>query len=135
MRVQIFFDPDENRTHQEFGAECDINNIMAKYQRTGLVDHVAKHGLHYGDFPAMDFREALEFLDEAQQMFDELPSTVRRHFDNDPAAFLEFVQDPENKDKVVELLGESPRPVPSESSIVKTSETTDNKPVSEGKSD
>lgn len=113
-RVQIEFDAESNRTHGEFRQECNINNIMKKYQRSGFVDHVAKHGPRYGEFPAMDFREALEFLQESQEMFDELPSEVRREFDNDPAAFLEYVQDPANMERLGEwgFLDEPPATAP-----------------------
>ena len=35
--------------------------------------------------------------------FDDLPAKVRREFDNDPFKFLEFVEDPENVERMAEL--------------------------------
>ena len=36
-------------------------------------------------------------------MFEDLPSKARTEFNNDPGTFLDFVQDPENKDKLYDL--------------------------------
>lgn len=119
-KVEINFDPDEGMTRQEFEAECNINNIMAKYQRTGVVDHITKHAPEYGDYDPIDFQTALNTIKEGEEMFAELPSSARKYFDNDPATFMTFVQDPNNIDKLVELglaskpahTPETPDPVP-----------------------
>lgn len=100
-RVVSFSGP--GRTKQSFKDECDINNIMRKYQKTGLVEAVNKHQARYGDVPAMDFREAVENLRLADEMFMDMPSNVRKRFDNDPGEFLAFVQDPANRDEAIEL--------------------------------
>lgn len=103
LRYITFIDPEGDQARQEMKAECDINNIMAKYQRTGVLDHIKSHGLHYGDYEATDFQQAMELLANAQAMFDELPSKARKHFKNDPAEFLSFINDPNNADLMVEL--------------------------------
>jgi len=36
-------------------------------------------------------------------MFNDLPSSIRSRFGNDPAAFLDFVQDENNADEMVKL--------------------------------
>lgn len=101
-----------SRTKQSMAAECDINNIMAKFVRVGAIDHFAKHGPQYGFFPAMDFRESLEAIRKAQAMFDDLPSKTRAYFYNDPAKFLEFVQNKDNLPKMRELGLCKPEDVP-----------------------
>jgi len=90
-------------TKQSFTKECDINNIMAKYQKTGAIEHVNKHEASYGFATSIDFQEALEIIRTGQTMFDELPSSIRTKFDNDPAKFLDFVQDENNQAEMVEL--------------------------------
>lgn len=90
-------------TKQSFTAECDINNIMRKYQKTGAIDHVNKHEASYGYATSDDFQSALETIRTGQTMFDELPSSIRTKFDNDPAKFLDFVQDQNNAGEMVEL--------------------------------
>ena len=40
----------ESMTQQQFQAECDVNNILAKYKKTGQISHLAKHNGNFGDF-------------------------------------------------------------------------------------
>lgn len=91
------------RTKQSFREECDINNIMKKFQVTGLVNAVNKHQPQYGDVTGVDFQSAMTTIVKAEQMFGDLPSSVRKRFQNDPAEFLSFVNDPENRDEAVRL--------------------------------
>lgn len=92
-------------TQQHFKAECDINVIMARYEQTGLlVDPlIAGQGGtplfdDFSDLP--DLMTAQNKLIEAQQLFESLPSRIRKDFDNDPVAFVEFCQNPDNEDKL-----------------------------------
>lgn len=103
------------RTKQSFKAECDINNIMAKFGRTGAVAHVNRYSGRYGLFAPIDFRDAMETVRQASEMFDALPAKLRARFSNDPAVFLEFVQDKENLPELRKLglaMAEKPAPVP-----------------------
>lgn len=109
------------KTKQSFKAEADINNIMAKYQKTGLLEAVNKIQPQYGDVVGLDFQTAMEQINLAQSMFDELPSTVRKRFRNDPADFVDFVSDPANADEA-ERLGLIKRPEPVEKPPVAASE-------------
>lgn len=93
-----------SRTHQSFKDECDVNNIMARYAKTGVLDHVRRSAPVYGDFVEVaDYHTALNVMIEAQDMFDALPAKVRRRFNNDPAELMEFVHDPENSDEAHKL--------------------------------
>lgn len=98
-KVSIIF-PDKGRTKQAFKAECDINQIMAKFQKTGLIEHGNAHGANYGDATSLDFREAMNLVIDAQDMFNDLPSSTRKRFSNDPAEFLDFVQNPDNAEEL-----------------------------------
>ncbi len=91
------------RTKQSMRDECDINLIMARFQTTGAVTHFAKHGGDYGFAPGIDFHAAMNIVTRAEQMFDDLPSSVRNKFHSDPAEFLDFVQDPTNAAEMIEL--------------------------------
>lgn len=92
-----------SRTKQSFKAECDINNIMAKYQKTGSLAHAQQHQGEYGFASAVSFHEAMNIVTQAEQMFASLPSTLRNRFSNDPGAYLDFVQNPDNEDEMREL--------------------------------
>lgn len=101
-RVQVHFEG-RGRTKQAMRKECDINVIMAKYAKTGLVNHFSRYGGDYGFASSVSFHEAMNVVTKADQMFDDLPSKVRRRFNGDPASFLDFVQDPENAEEMIEL--------------------------------
>ncbi|AXL15302.1 internal scaffolding protein [Microviridae sp.] len=99
----IKFDPSTSMTKQSFRDECDINKIMAKFQRTGAIDHFAKHAPQYGDATAIELQDALNVVANANTMFEELPATIRKKFENDPQQFLDFVQDEGNAAEMIEL--------------------------------
>lgn len=102
VRVQVDCSKD-GVTKQEFQKDCDINRIMAKYQKTGVINHLSKWGEQYGEVPATDLMEAYLISERAGEMFRELPSSLRNKFEGDPVKFLQFVQDPENVGELGEL--------------------------------
>jgi len=103
MRVSKTF-TQKSRTQQSFKDECNINNIMAKYERSGIIDHVSQYQGQYGNFIGYpDYQEAMTAISQANQMFATLPASIRDRFRNDPEAFLNFAQDPDNIDELREL--------------------------------
>lgn len=100
-RVRISF-ASEGRTRQSCLEECDINLIMAKFQKTGAISHFSKHEARYGFAEGVEFHEAMNIVREGDSMFAELPSLLRARFEN-PAAFLDFVQDEANAEEMVKL--------------------------------
>lgn len=96
---KLFHQP--SRAKQSMADECNINNIMAKYKLSGMVDHVNQHQGSYGDFTgSQTYSESLQQIINAQEAFDSLPATVRKQFQNNPAAFLEFAENPENENEM-----------------------------------
>lgn len=94
----------KTRTQQNSKAECDINNIMRKYQATGQLPSMIKNNPRYGDFSNVpDYQGAMETVLLAQHQFEALPSRLRERFYNDPARFLEFVSNKENVSEMVKL--------------------------------
>lgn len=94
----------ESRTKQEFQEECDINRIMAQYQRTGVLP-VDPYGWEprYMDCTGLDYQVAMETVAYANSMFQSLSSKIRDRFDNDPQKFLEFAQDPAHQEEMIEM--------------------------------
>lgn len=93
-----------SRTKQAFKAECDINTIMKRFERDGLLTHVAKFDGQYGDFTgAPEYHDAWNKILAADSMFLSLPAALRARFENDPGVFLEFVGNPANKQEMVAL--------------------------------
>lgn len=95
----------KSRTHQSMSPECDINSIMKKYERTGILEHRNTFEGQYGDFTdaPSDYHESMNSVIAANEMFDTLPAKVRRRFHNDPGAFIDFVGNPDNQDEMIKL--------------------------------
>lgn len=91
-------------TKQAFKKDCDINYIMAKYEKTGVIEHVARYNGQYGDFGDVeDYQTSLNKVIAADEMFMTLPANVRKRFGNNPGEFLDFVSDEANIDEMVAL--------------------------------
>lgn len=104
------------RTKQSFKAECDINAIMKRYEKSGVIAHVNRYQGKYGDFGnGLDYHEAMSRVVSAQQMFNSLNSTIRTRFSNSPELFLSFVSDSKNIPEMREL-GLLPKEVAPEAS-------------------
>lgn len=112
-RVQIFFE-DPSLTKQSMKDDCDINNILKKFNKTGQLPDLIKTNPKFGDFAdTLDYQESLNLVIHAQTQFEALSAAVRKRFHNDPAEFLEFVQDAKNAEEMVSLGLASKRPVAS----------------------
>lgn len=102
-----FKNDEPSLTQQHFKDEADINNIMARYQKTGvLVDPLTQTTRKpmFDDFSELgDFRDHQQAVIDAQEMFMELPSRLRARFANDPAELLQWLSDPANKEEAIEL--------------------------------
>lgn len=100
----IDYSATESRTKQSFKDECDVNNIMAKYKKTGILPQVIKKNPEYGDFSnPVDFLESMDTVAKAQQQFEGLPAQMRERFENDPYKFLEFCSKKENREEMASL--------------------------------
>lgn len=94
----------DSRTKQSFRDESDINNIMDKYMKTGVMDYVKENPGQYIDLPdVMDYQNSMNLVIAAGEAFDGLPGTVRKRFENNAVQFLEFMHDPDMMEESVEL--------------------------------
>ncbi len=107
-RVRVSFGDDPGRARQSMRDECDINKIMAKYQKTGAIDHFSRHAPQYDFADSIEFHDAMNIVTEGNRMFADLPSSLRSRFEN-PGEFLDFVQDEGNAEEMVELGLRAPR--------------------------
>lgn len=111
--VSISFPENSPYTKQEFKDECDINIILAQYQHTGEIPNLNERQGQFLDCTGMDYTDHMHAIIEANKLFADLPSKVRSRFNNDPAAFLDFVHDSNNVDEMrsLGLLRPVPPPV------------------------
>ena len=95
-------------TERHHAKTCNINAIMAKYNKTGLVDHINRHEARYGDVSGADFQRAQNLIAEQKTIFHELPAAVRAAYDNDPAIYLDEVLTEEGQERHAALLDPDP---------------------------
>lgn len=101
----VFEEP--SLTDQSQYKDTDINNIVRRYQTTGLLDSpgsVPFETLQYGDATLLpDYQTALDLVNNVQEEFSSLPSEIRDKFGHDPMQLLEALQDPTKKEMLQDI--------------------------------
>lgn len=116
-----------SQTKQCFRDSVNINTIMAKAKRTGILPIKTDNGV-FGDYSnVVDYRDCLDKIMNIEALFLRLPAAVRNKFQNDPGALLSFLQDPKNEDEARKL--GLLRPLTDEERIARGEMTADGKPV------
>lgn len=91
----IVFDQ-PSQTLQSFKDDADINCIIARFENTGvLVDPTVpvSRTPQFGDYSEMpSYQEAQNVIVAANNAFNSLASNIRERFNNDPAAYFDFVR-------------------------------------------
>lgn len=91
-------------TEQAHATDSDINVIMLRYQKTGVLPQGNGGTLVFGDLSDVPtYLEAQIILANANESFAQLPANVRERFMNDPSKFLAFMEDDSNYDEAVKL--------------------------------
>ncbi len=96
-------------TKQSFKQEVDMNNIIARHVKRGGVPPLPPD-LSFGFAPPYSFHEAMNLIREADNYFDQVPSELRNRFRNDPGLFIDFIENPDNRDELMDM-GLIDRPV------------------------
>ncbi len=87
---------DDGRTKLCHQDECDINKIMARFEKTQTISHLSKYEGVYADFSDFDFHEQTRKLTRGREIFDDLSAELRQEFGQNPARFFAYVNDPAN---------------------------------------
>ncbi len=104
-RPHALYCEDASRAQQQFKDGCDINVILRKYAATGILPGRRNEANYLDETPlsGLDYKAALDRIQEADRAFDELPAALRAEFQNQPANLLGFLDDPDNLDRAAEL--------------------------------
>lgn len=115
MRFKTIFDTYEEKqgiifkeptmTIQSEKDNCDINVIMNRYATCGTPLPYRTDGVQpvYADVSELgDYMENFQRCKQAEEMFNNLPSALRKELDNNPANLLPFIQDEKNKERCYE---------------------------------
>ena len=103
LRVQTI-NSKTTRTQQQHKDECDVNQIIAKYKKTGLITHLNKNPGAYSDLTDIpSYTEALQTIITASDAFNALPSDFRYELHNDPQELINFLKNPANDERAIKL--------------------------------
>lgn len=82
-----------------------IDYYLKRYTATGILGDPARAAqAQYGDFTSVPtYQEAQNLIARTTETFEALPSDLRDRFSNDPAVFLDFVNDEKNVDECIRL--------------------------------
>lgn len=99
------------RTQQHLKEKVNVNSIIAKYRKTGLIDHVRKNPGVYLELTELpDYQTAMETIVRAQSTFETIPANLRLRFNNDPKMLIDFLSDDKNYEEASKLGLVVPRP-------------------------
>lgn len=95
---------DPSLTIQSQAQDADINVIVKRFGLTGQLPQVLRPP-SYEDFSESvdDYRSALDLVAAADASFMKMPAEVRKRFDNDPAEFVDFCNNPDNLEEMKKL--------------------------------
>ena len=84
-------------------AELDVNQIIRRAQKSGILPGVDVERVYADVSNSVDYHKALNLILNANDQFMSLEAEIRARFENDPAKFMDFVHDPKNVDEMIEL--------------------------------
>ncbi len=106
------------KTKQSFSERADINHIVARYQRTGMLENVRENPGVFADVSLIeDYPGMIKKLRFAKESFEQLSVSLRNRFHNDPGELIAFVSDDGNRPEAIKL-GIIPKPAKSKAKDV-----------------
>lgn len=95
---------DPSLTVQSEGDQLDLNVIVKRFMKTGVMSNIRTDQPMFGDFTNIkDYQTAVIALQDADEQFMTLPSQIRKRFENDPHKLLAFLQDEKNLQEAIAL--------------------------------
>jgi hypothetical protein len=93
------------KTQKSKAKDCDINRIVAKYRKTGILgDPAHTRKPFFADVVLKGNYHAMQnMLTAADRAFMSLPAALRARFGNNPAAAYDFISKAENTKAAVEM--------------------------------
>ena len=94
---------DASLTQQQFKEEADINTIVDRFLRSGVLPTPVNMP-QYVDFEGVfDYQTAMNIIRAADENFMRLDARIRARFNNSPQEFLEFFANPDNIEEAIRL--------------------------------
>jgi phage internal scaffolding protein len=101
-------------TKQSLKDDADVNKIIKRYNKTGVLPNMNKLEAIYGEITSQDLQDALNKVDQSYEAFQEVPADIRAQFSNDAGAFIDYATNPANIDQMRawKLAPTPPEPTP-----------------------
>lgn len=91
-------------TQQQFKKDADVNYLVKRFLSGGTMgETIVPRKPIFGDFTNVNFQEMQDKVILVREEFEKLPANLRADFNNDPSELLEFIGNPDNKEKAIEL--------------------------------
>lgn len=98
-------------TVQADASEADINKIIARFEKAGMVTRLNSVQPFYGDVSQLDgLQDALIKVQQADDLFMSMSAQIRERFDNDPVKMVDFLNDDRNRAEAESIGMVIPRP-------------------------
>jgi len=81
----------------------EIKKMVQEVESRGLLRANTVFNGELDDYPSYDFQEAQFMMAKARSTFEQMPSQLRKKFENNPAKFMDFANNPQNAQEMVEL--------------------------------
>ena len=94
---------DASLTQQQFKEESDINTIVDRFMKSGVLP-TPTNMPQYVDYEGVfDFQSAMNAVRAADENFMRMDAKIRARFNNSPQEFLEFFANTENTEEAIRL--------------------------------
>lgn len=94
---------DTSLTQQQFKEESDINTIVDRFMKSGVLPSPVNMPQYMDSDGIFDFQTAMNYVRQADENFMRMDAKVRARFNNSPQEFLMFFADPANTDEAIRL--------------------------------
>jgi phage internal scaffolding protein len=102
---------DPSLTQQQFKEESDINTIVNRFMKSGVLPTPVNMPQYLDYEGVFDYQSAMNAVRSADEQFMRMDAKVRARFNNSPQEFLSFFADPANTDEAIRLGLAVPKPV------------------------
>lgn len=93
-----------SKTDQQYKDEVDVNEIIRRYKKDGIVPHVKNINAQFADVSDIpDLMQGMERIAHAKEEFLRVPASIRAKHKNNVVDFYNWLADPANKEEAVEL--------------------------------
>ena len=94
---------DASLTQQQFKDESDINTIVDRFMKSGVMPTPINMPQYVDYEGVFDFQSAMNAVRAADENFMRMDAKIRARFNNSPQEFLEFFSNSENTQEAIRL--------------------------------